>query len=575
MTPLEIVSSPAALQHLAVLVLSAGGRNPDVLGCFNSLQRRDHSLLGVVCAQTKTPLAEKSIEHKAPFYEFDLPAGKDGFLATNTLLATCVLMARGYSRAWSTKETLPQSLETLLHPGEKAKDFFDGLRRQSRVLWERETTLILHGYSTQPGAVDLESKFTEAAIGHAQIADYRNFAHGRHHWLARYGEKSGVLAFVTPSEREVAEKTLGLLPEKVAVSRVNLPDGGVNGSLAAIALAIHLAGIAGEARGIDPGRPTVPTFGRKIYHLRAMPRRDSVAGIGEDETAAIECKARAAISTLSAQGRLQDWRKAYTSFRDTLRSTVFDGIVFDYDGTLCAASERFTGLPLVVAERLVRLLAAGISVGIATGRGKSVRHDLRQALSDSAHWNRVLVGYHNGSEIALLDDESQPPQGDELDETLWPVRDAIKAHAWLAKVAKVEGKHRQITLEGIPAERAEEAWVAIEELLRDVNAHGVTALRSGHSIDLLAPGVSKRALVQRMQSVFPGTGSILCIGDRGRWPGNDFALLREPMSLSVDEASDEKTTCWNLAVPGRKCVEATLFYLSAIRPKSGRFTIKI
>jgi hydroxymethylpyrimidine pyrophosphatase-like HAD family hydrolase/fructoselysine-6-P-deglycase FrlB-like protein len=575
MTPLEIVSSPAALQHLAVLILSAGGRNPDVLGCFDSLQRRDHSLLGAVCAQTETPLAEKSIECKAPFFEFDLPSGKDGFLATNTLLATCVLMARGYRQAWSATETLPSSFDALLHPGKKASDFFDGLRRQSAVLWERETTLILHGYATQPAAIDLESKFTEAAIGHAQIADYRNFAHGRHHWLARYGEKSGVLALVTPSEREVAEKTLGLLPKEIAVFRVSLPEGGVNGSLAAIALAIYLAGFAGEARGIDPGRPTVPTFGRKIYHLSAMPRRESVAGIDQDEAAAIECKAQASISTLSAQGRLQSWRDAYAAFLDALGSASFDGIVFDYDGTLCDASERFTGLHPVVSEQLIRLLAAGINVGIATGRGKSVRHDLRQALTNSAHWNCVLVGYHNGSEIALLDDESQPPRGNALVESLRPVRDALKAHAWLTDFVKIKGKNRQITLEGMPTGRAEEAWALIEELLRDVGSRGVMALRSGHSIDLLAPGVSKRAVLERMRSAFPGTGNILCIGDRGRWPGNDFSLLSEPMSLSVDEASGDKTTCWNLAVPSKKCVEATLYYLSAIRPKSRRFTIKL
>ena len=267
-------------------------------------------------AQTESPLAEKSRACKAPFYGFDLPAGKDGFLATNTLLATCVLMARAYRHAWSGEETLPLGLDALLHPRATAREFFDGLRRQSAVLWERKTTLILHGYATHAAAVDLESKFTEAAIGHAQVADYRNFAHGRHHWLARYGEKSGVLAFVTPSERELAEKTLGLLPEEIAVFRLYLPDGGVAGSLAAIALAIHLAGIAGEARGIDPGRPTVSTFGRKIYHLRAMPRNHSVAGIGEDEAAAIECKARVSIITLSAQGRLQSWRMAHAAFLD-------------------------------------------------------------------------------------------------------------------------------------------------------------------------------------------------------------------------------------------------------------------
>ena len=46
------------------------------------------------------------------------------------------------------------------------------------------------------GQSDLESKFTEAALGHLQIADYRNFAHGRHHWLAKRSETSAILAFI-------------------------------------------------------------------------------------------------------------------------------------------------------------------------------------------------------------------------------------------------------------------------------------------------------------------------------------------------------------------------------------------
>jgi len=435
--------------------------------------------------------------------------------------------------------------------------------------------LILHGYATQPAAIDLESKFTEAAIGHAQVADYRNFAHGRHHWLARHGDASGVLAFVTPSDRDLADKTLRLLPEEVAVLRVDLQDDGVSGSLAALALAIHLAGMAGEARGIDPGRPTVPTFGRKIYHLRAMPSPPSFPEIGEVEAAAIERKARASILTLSAQGRLQSWREAHATFLRTLRGASFGAVVFDYDGTLCGASERFTGLLAEVSQQLVRLLEAGVPVGIATGRGKSVRTDLREAVNDSALWRRVLVGYHNASEIAFLDDDTQPPASGSLDETLRAVEAAVRAHPRLSRIAKCEGKNRQITLEGVPAEEGEEAWQAVEQLLRVIGSPGVTALRSSHSIDVLAPGVSKRALVERLRGTLLASTTILCIGDRGRWPGNDFPLLSEPLSLSVDEVSSDDGTCWNLAGPRRRCVEATLHYLRAMSPVANALTINL
>src|SRR5262249_40413744 len=154
-------------------------------------------------------------------------------------------------------------------------------------------------------------------------------------------------------------------------------------------------------------------------------------------------------------------------------------------------------------------------------------------------WKRVLVGYHNGSEIAFLDDDTQPPATAELDESLRAIEAAIRTHPRLNQIGKCEAKNRQISLEGVPAEAAEEAWEAVEQLLRDMGRPGVTALRSSHSIDMLAPGVSKRALVERLRASLSSVTAILCVGDRGRWPGNDFFLLREPLSLSVDEVSSD------------------------------------
>src|SRR5262245_23965106 len=122
MTPLELVSSPVNLRDLAVLVVTAGGRNPDILGGFERVARREPKLLGVLCARKDTPLAQTA-GSRAFVHEFELPAGKDGFLATNTLLATGILLARAYGRLWSERELLPARLEELLHPEVAPDDF--------------------------------------------------------------------------------------------------------------------------------------------------------------------------------------------------------------------------------------------------------------------------------------------------------------------------------------------------------------------------------------------------------------------------------------------------------------------
>jgi len=82
-------------------------------------------------------------------------------------------------------------------------------------------------------------------------------------------------------------------------------------------------------------------------------------------------------------------------------------------------------------------------------------------------------------------------------------------------------------------------------------------------MDVVAPGVSKQSVVDRVGQLVPGRGDapILCVGDRGLWPGNDYALLGTPHSLSVDEVSPDPGSCWNLARPGRRGPPVALDYL--------------
>src|SRR5262249_53339365 len=92
-------------------------------------------------------------------------------------------------------------------------------------------------------------------------------------------------------------------------------------------------------------------------------------------------------------------------------------------------------------------------------------------------------------------------------------------------------------------------------------------VESSHSLDVLAPGVSKQLVVEACKSAAAMRGNpvdALCIGDRGRWPGNDYVLLSNPYSLSVDTVSPDPDTCWNIAPAGCRGVQATLAYLRAI-----------
>jgi hypothetical protein len=329
-TPLEVISTPHNFRNVAALILSAGGRNPDALGVLKHIAEAEPTHLTTVCSRKKSPLAQLAGNYRyTSLIEFDVPSGKDGFLATNSLLAFLVLLSRAYTTAFSLTPRLPNTLEQLAHPQCIDTEFYTDLYQQCLPLWGKETLIVLYGPTARTTAIDLESKFTEAALGTTQLADYRNFAHGRHHWLAKHGATTGVIALVTSDDRGIAEKTLRHLPTDIPIVRLESRYKGEAAAIATFVSALHLVKFAGEARGIDPGRPGVPAFGRKIYHMRIYGTPASANSISATEIAAIERKTGENCESLQMKGELKFWREAYRNFVDKLHETEFQAIVFD------------------------------------------------------------------------------------------------------------------------------------------------------------------------------------------------------------------------------------------------------
>lgn len=575
MTPYELAMSPLALKETGVLICTAGGSNPDVLACFEGLLRREPALLAAICTRLDSPLAKEAASHEWTFcHEFSAPVRKDGFLATNSLLTTIVLSIRAYEHIFSVSSSLPSTLDELLSPGQHLQRFLSELEERFGPLCERRTLTVLHGAMTQPAAADIESRFTEGALGNVQLADYRNFAHGRHHWLARKADETSVLILSSPEDRASADRTAALLPKSIPQLHLRFVHG-FEGMLSAVIHSIYLGWFAAKSHGIDPGRPKVPLFGRKLYHLRGIPKSPfNAVSIPEIEANAIERKSGLSIPTLHARNQLDEWRTYYRAFRKTLTSTSFQGIIFDYDGTLCGPAERFTRLRKEVATGLVALLRAGIAVGIATGRGTSVKEALRSQIRQRALQKLVIIGYHNAGEIGCLDDDNVPPKAPPLHESLSSINTALTKSGFVSQNARLETKGRQITVEANSPFVIKDLWDSVSEILQQHAAIGVQLVQSAHSIDVLAPGVSKRSLLTALMEALRDDHrdpAILCIGDRGRWPGNDFELLRHRFALSVDQTSLDPSTCWNLAPPSTRNVDASLYYLSQFEMKPGAF----
>jgi len=563
-TPLQLKTAAPDDRRVTVWLVSAGGRNEDIRAALRAAAEREPRQLAILCGAPESPLMREADAYSwVDRISAHLPSD-DGFLATNSALGFSVLLARSYLALVGerlTHETLPALLADA-HADNAA------LEERCEALWKRPTTIVLHGSSTAPAALDLESRFTEAALGLVQLADFRNFAHGRHHWLAKHAETSGVLAFVGPEDDALANATLRVLPPDVPAVTLRFSGTVPNVVLASIVISMRVAAAAGTARGIDPGRPGVPDFGRRLYHMKtprpsALLRTDD--GLSRGAELAITRKARTTVTILRARGVLDAWTTALLTVKARLAEATFGGIVCDYDGTLVESVEREAPPHEDVVSALVRLLNAGVRLGIATGRGDSVTASLRKVLPRSM-WRSVVVGYHNGASVSALDEEPNLPTGGPT-ASLASAAEALAKEKLLHGIARVRAAADQITISPSARASEEDLWLLIADTIRREGLDDLHVVRSSHSVDVMPRTSSKLRVVETVRQLLSPSSEVLTLGDRGCWPGNDHELLSTPYALSVDEVSPDPATAWNLCPSGQRGVGGLLHYLTALETR--------
>lgn len=559
-TPLDLLSMPS-LSDYSIGLVSARGSNPDIVKAFESASRGESRGLVAITFAESSKLANQGKNHPwARVVNFHPPIGKDGFLATNSLLSFMVLIHRAYADAAGRGVTLPSRLQ---EP-----------QRTGRPLAPSPTTysILYAGWATA-AATDLESKLVEGGLADVHYADLRNFAHGRHHWLARRGEKTTVVALITPEWSDLADKTLAILPPDTRIVRLESSNDGPLGAIELVNGGLSLIGEIASLQAFDPGRPRVPEFGRKLYRMNLNSSRSHHTKPSTDLLLRRKLggpPARWPVSTIAAN------KEALLRYLDTLRTTTFQGVVFDYDETLCPKANRFGYLPPDISTALTRIVDHGVTLGIASGRGRSVGQAMRESLEQEV-WERVIVGYYNGGCVLRLS-EGDPPKSGKMDPSLASFDTTLRGHSHLQTVCEIEPRPYQITL--TPRKEVPSSWLLelVLELAAVNGPPGIAITRSSHSIDILGPGVSKLSVLDACHDQITERGeksNILRVGDSGAWNGNDLHLLSTPLSLSVADCPMNPAWAWNLAAPGRKGPQAALDYMNAMEFGSGSFALDI
>lgn len=550
-TPLEAAAFPGtAGRSNAALLLSAEGKNRDILAAARAIAQRSIPAAALTLTRSNPLIDLCRASGAATTVAYDMPWGKDGYLATNTLLASICLIWKAVDA-----DGLGSHASSLVY-------WFEQVRRQLASFGSAGAApnqlLAMFGSSGRIGGLDIESKMAEAAFGFVQACDYRQFAHGRHLQLAKsVGSAPVVLALLDPDER-LGLATLKLLPADVPILPIELLAGSfqakqVAGVLAAFAVTERW----GHLLGRDPGQPQVPLFGRELHALDPAAHTPAMVS---DRDMFVRRKWPS-----DAQGRGQ----SATNFVDRLASARFRALVCDFDGTFCDTIERFEGLDARLAHELVRLTDAGVRIAFATGRGDSLPDDLRRKLPEHS-WSKVTLGCLSGSWIFDLSDlQATLPEADPrlLEVVVW-----LKSERLLPEGMTVKSPEGgQLGLRGFnQADRERLRHVLLDHFIQR-GLIGWRVLASGHSLDVLTEQASKVRVLEHVATAFnvDVAGEVLRLGDAGEHGGNDFELLKEGMSLSVDSCNGLPHSCWNLLPDGIRGVAGTLYLLRSLHAKNG------
>ncbi len=567
LTPMELSAKARFTPTSRIMLLSAEGRNPDVLAAATCAMQSDMTCAALTLTKDN-PLTKHAIESRATrIFSYEMPWGKDGYLATNSLIATVLLLHRAL---------FPESTGS-----EFFAQFFDAeVLLRYRNQWHANTTMqmmgrrnfiVLHDPMTKSFAIDLESKLSESAVAKVEIADYRQFAHGRHLQLADGAAGTAVIAAFSRDSKYLAEATLGLFPSDVLTFKLEIPGEEPNELVVAgLVMATLLTETIASAVDRDPGQPTVPTFGRKIYSLNStqhfrlgdqLENRYSLAAwrkfdhrnVSADEMDTAEIAAKV--------------------YEGKLKAAAYKAIISDFDGTLCNAEDRYNGICPRIAKRILQLIDDGLIFSIASGRGGSLRKDLVKALPPEYH-KAIWVGYYGGSLIQPLDVEVEHPHPNPVFEDLlgW-----LKTTAYYPQMEKSrKSRGGQLTITVASPEESRKLRMALRTRL---NAEGLGDWKvfcSGHSIDVLDGDTSKNKVVKTIGEKFgfdPLT-QVLRLGDSGDEEGNDYELLSQGCSLSADRVSASLTSCWNFASPGASQAGATQQYLDYLQKTDEGFWLR-
>ena len=384
-TPLELICNPTLAATSPIFLVSAEGKNPDILEALQRAREHSSRTVHVITNRGNSPLMERaSLLHDVTPHVFELTE-KDGYLATNSLVLDATLVARAYGELDGQEFPISIESEKLEFDGLPLRRWLESSSPFIREAVNRRSLIVVFSPRLRPIAEDLESKLSEAALLFCQLCDFRSFAHGRHLWLT---DRSNDCALLVVTEKETDDLWADMkpqLPEGVPVLCLPLDNSKPKDLIAGLIAEMHLVSEIANQAGRDIAKPTVSAFGKRLYYADLPALIPSPA---EDATRGEPSKYEVLGAHWPTPRRSGKIRRALEAMELAFERQLFRAIVFDYDGTLCSSNDLDLPPPEAVVSQIVRLASAGVIVGIASGRGGSIAEHLTEII-DSSLWDKI------------------------------------------------------------------------------------------------------------------------------------------------------------------------------------------
>jgi HAD superfamily hydrolase (TIGR01484 family) len=433
-----------------------------------------------------------------------------------------------------------------------------------------------------PSLLDFESKFVEGGLGWIEIAEGKNFTHGRfvNSWRRKSGTAIVLLATLDNQEfinsfREAYQTTFPILT-------ILSTNPGALGGLELFLFVFYLFRTLGRLRSINISSPEIPNEARTMFRGGALYKG---LALREKLTPDINVITELKRSLLRMRNTREEEiertvpRPVVAASITDLYSTKFAGLVCDYDGTLVSLDKKDDPLDRELVLQLERLLREEIRIAIITGRGGSAFESLQVSINPSLH-HLVYCYLNNGGVLKRLDADKplkiHKLERIELMERRLNESTELKSCLTRLKVAKYSS---QITANLGHPEQSDKVLCLINALLVDFQSL-VQVRTSGSSVDIFPRSVSKRTACDDFKDRLGQCSEnpiLLILGDSGQEDGNDFELLQQRFSLSVDRFHWVPSTCFPVLDLDRASIRgpaATLDVLKRIVTVKPTFILK-